>query len=132
MHKTEILVVDDEPTVRNICAAVIRRNGYNPVLATNGAEGLDLFLERRQQICLVLSDVSMPEMDGIAMVSKIFETHPHANVIIMSGHHLNVLIPDEFHKLCAVLEKPFTPVQLMAAIKKCLDYEREAHSLAVC
>jgi len=130
-QKTEILIVDDEPTVRNVCAMVIRRSGYEPVIATDGIEGLNLFQERSDRICLVLSDVSMPQMDGIAMVRSIFSTHPHANVIIMSGQHVDTQIPEEFHRLCSVLEKPFTPAQLMTAVKKCLDYDRRMHAAGV-
>ena len=93
----------------------------------NGIEGLQVYNEKHEEICLVLSDVSMPQMGGIEMVRLLFETHSHPNVIMMSGHNLSDLIPEEVKKLCSVIEKPFTADTLITAINKCLNYEAEDH-----
>jgi DNA-binding NtrC family response regulator len=123
-----ILIVDDEPIVQQICATVLRKQGFDPVIAVNGTEGLEAYRERYQEICLVLSDISMPLMDGIEMTRKMFEVYSHANVILMSGANLSDLIPDEVKKLCSVIEKPFSPARLMEAVEKCLKYDKERSS----
>ena len=123
-----ILIVDDEPIVQNVCATVLRKHGFDLVLAMNGTEGLETYPERYQEICLILSDISMPLMDGIEMTRKMFEVHSHANVILMSGANLCDLIPDEVKKLCSVLEKPFTPERLMEVVEKCLKYDEERYA----
>src|SRR5579872_5060925 len=70
MPKSKILIVDDEPTVRNMCAAVLRNRSFDPIVTANGLEGLAAFLEAQEDICLVISDVKMPFMDGIEMVKR--------------------------------------------------------------
>ena len=127
MPKTKILIVDDEAAVRKVCALMLRHFGFDAIVAADGVEGLKLYNERHEEICLVLSDVSMPNMGGMEMVRTLFETYPHPNVIMMSGRDLSDLIPEEVKKLCSVIEKPFSPRQLIAAVKKCLDYEAEHH-----
>jgi len=112
-HTKTILIVDD---------------GFDPVITVNGTEGLETYRERYQEICLVLSDISMPLMDGIEMTRKMFEVYSHANVILMSGANLSDLIPDEVKKLCSVIEKPFSPARLMEAVEKCLKYNKERSS----
>lgn len=124
---TGILVVDDDPLIRSICRKVVESHGFDPILAENGAEGLSIFRDRRVAIALVLSDISMPEMNGIEMVREMFTIQPHANIILMTGYSTHDL-PGELQKLCALIYKPFTPRQLGEAIKKCLDYE-EKHSI---
>jgi DNA-binding NtrC family response regulator len=127
MPKTKILIVEDEPTVRNICQAVLRNHGFQSIVTTNGMEGLKVYQERHEEICLVLSDVSMPLMGGIEMVRKLFEMHAHANVIMMSGYSLSDIVPDDIRRLCSVIAKPFTSKGLLESVKKCLKYEEEHH-----
>ena len=130
-HTKTILIVDDEPIVQQICATVLRKHGFDPVITVNGTEGLETYRERYQEICLVLSDISMPLMDGIEMTRKMFEVYSHANVILMSGANLSDLIPYEVKKLCSVIEKPFTPARLMEAVEKCLKYDEQRYAAAV-
>ena len=126
MRKTKVLVVEDEPTVRNVCDLILRRNGFDPILVMDGVQGLSTFEERHEEICLVLSDVAMPNMGGIEMVRTLFETFHHPNVIMMSGRNLSDLVPEDVKRLCSIIEKPFTPQGLIEAVRKCLKYE-EAH-----
>ena len=125
MRKKKVLVVEDEPTVRNVCDLILRRNGFDPILAMDGVQGLSTFEERHEEICLVLSDVAMPNMGGIEMVRTLFETYHHPNVIMMSGRNLSDLVPEDVKRLCSIIEKPFTPKGLIEAVRKCLKYEEE-------
>jgi len=130
MQKTKVLVVEDEPVIRNLCDLILRKHGFDPLLAIDGLEGLSTFEERHQEICLVLSDVAMPKMGGIEMVRTLFETYQHPNVIMMSGRNLGDLVPEDVKRLCSIVEKPFTPQGLIEAVRKCLKYE-EAHHPSV-
>src|SRR5882724_6475391 len=129
--KTKILVVDDEPVVRDVCKAILHAHGFDSILAGNGMEGFDAYREKHHEICLILSDVSMPVMDGVEMIGKIFEMHPDANVILMSGYNFSDVVPVEVEKLCSLLKKPFTPRELIEAVKKCLKYDDEHHPVVV-
>ena len=132
MPDKKILIVDDEPSIRDLCVAVLRTRGFDAILASNGREGLEAYAERHEQICLVLSDIAMPDMDGIEMTRQVFELHTHANVILMSGAHLCDLIPDELRRLCSVLEKPFTGGRLIECVEKCLQYDHNHHPSTSC
>ena len=119
----KILVVEDEEIVREVCAAVLHKHGFDSILAGNGAEGLAVYKQNHEGICLILSDISMPVKGGIDMFRDILSFHSHANVILMSGGSRAEIIPDELKKLCAVMKKPFTASALMQSVHKCLSYE---------
>ena len=127
MQKTKVLVVDDEPSIRNVCSVILRKNGFDPLLATDGLEGLSTFEERHEEICLVLSDIVMPRMDGIEMARMLFVRYDHPNIIMMSGHHMSKLLPEDLKRLCSIIQKPFTANGLVEAVRKCLHYQEEHH-----
>jgi two-component system cell cycle sensor histidine kinase/response regulator CckA len=118
MDKSRILLVEDEPSVRSYCGAVLRNAGFDPIFATDGLDGLRIYRERHEEIGLILSDVMMPNMSGIDMVQDVLSMHSDAKVVLMSGYGLPDKIPSQ---VCSVLSKPFVPRQLVAAVKKCLD-----------
>ena len=60
MPKNIVLCVDDEPIVLRLCSIAIAEAGFRPVVAENGAAGLEVFMQLKDEICLVLSDVIMP------------------------------------------------------------------------
>lgn len=114
-----ILLVEDDPSVREICQDLLQSHGFEAILATNGMEGLNTYHERAAEIDLILSDIAMPIMDGLQMVQHIFKT-AHPKVIIMSSHHPAVLPPADTLGLCTFLIKPFAPLTLLEAVEKCL------------
>ena len=128
MQKAKILIVDDEKLVQNVCVSVLQKHGFEPIVAVNGLDGLEAYRAQYDEIVLTLADVSMPVMGGIEMVRSFFKIHSHANVILMSGHVITEMIPDEVRRLCSVLQKPFTSKQLIQAVKKCLKYDDDHHS----
>jgi DNA-binding NtrC family response regulator len=123
----KILVVDDHPSIREVCAAILAQYGFTPVLAENGLEALELYREMRSEIALILSDITMPVMGGVELVRNIFEIDTKANVILMTGFSARPVVPEDLNKLCAILQKPFSPIQLIEAVKKCLEYQEQRH-----
>jgi DNA-binding NtrC family response regulator len=124
MPKTKVLVVDDEPIVRNLCAAVLRANGFDSIVAANGVEGLEIYRERHEEINLVITDAAMPQMNGFDMVLGILELDVRANVILMSGFNLRGVIPGELVGPCAWMAKPFTRARLIEEVKKYVGGDR--------
>jgi DNA-binding NtrC family response regulator len=119
--KTKILVVDDERVVRNLCAAVLRTNGFDSIVAANGMEGLEIYRERHEEICLIITDAAMPRMNGFEMVLGILKLDARANVILMSGFNLRGAIPGELAGPCAWMAKPFTRARLIEEVKKSVE-----------
>src|ERR1051325_506217 len=115
--KESILVVDDEAIVLSLVSNTLTKHGYTPILAVDGEHGLHCFTARRNEIDLVLTDMSMPKLSGPQMAGKIRQIDPAINLMFMTGYSLDSEIPAEFAS-CATLQKPFTCQRLIAAIRK--------------
>ena len=123
MSKGRILVIDDEDIVRTSCSRALAPEGYEVTLARNGIEGLKVIGEG--QCDVVLTDLKMPDMDGIEVLKKIKEGWPQIEVIIITGYQ-TVDTAVKSIKLGAFdyIEKPFTPDALLAAVAKAMDRKR--------
>ena len=80
---TKILVIDDEQGIRDLLDTLLRRKGYDVVLAESGRQGLDLF--RRERPDVIVLDLKMPEMDGLTVLRQIKNLDPGKPVIILTG-----------------------------------------------
>ncbi len=80
-----ILVVDDEDAVRKIVRATLERFGYRILEATNGAEAVALFVQNRNDVRVVLTDMAMPVMDGPATIVALKAVDPSVRIIASSG-----------------------------------------------
>lgn len=119
MSKGRILVVDDEDIVRTSCSRTLSPEGYEVRLAKNGVEGLKMASEERFD--LVLTDLKMPDMDGIEVLRIIKEKWPETAVIIVTGYQ-TVDTAVKAIKLGAYdyIEKPFTPDALISAVDEAM------------
>lgn len=81
-----ILLVEDEETVREAMRTMLQHLNYRVLTATNGREALEIHAARRADIALVLSDMVMPEMDGLALLAALKERNPTIKVVLMSGY----------------------------------------------
>ncbi len=123
MNKGKILVVDDEDIVRTSCNRALTPEGYEVKMARNGLDGLKMASE--EHFDLVLTDLKMPDMDGIEVLRKIKEQWPGVEVIIITGYQ-TVDTAVKAIKLGAFdyIEKPFTPDALVAAVTKALEQRK--------
>lgn len=80
-----ILLVDDEETIRFAVKAVLSKQGYRVLTATDGAEALKVFNAQADEITLVLTDLMMPVMGGLALVRAVWQVRPGLPVIMSSG-----------------------------------------------
>jgi CheY-like chemotaxis protein len=79
----KILVIDDEPSIRSLLDTLLRRKGYDVVLADSGRKGLELF--RREHPDVIVLDLKMAEMDGLTVLRQIHSLDPKKPVIILTG-----------------------------------------------
>ena len=117
-----ILLVEDEEPVRRMAREALQRRGYRVLEARDGAEGLAVARQHGEAIDLVLADVVMPRMGGVALVDQLREEHPGIRALFMSGYALRVgrraaaLLAE-----AALLEKPFGPRELSQRVRETLD-----------
>jgi two-component system, cell cycle sensor histidine kinase and response regulator CckA len=84
-HGQIILVVDDEPTILAATQMILEKNNYCVLVANDGQEALATLVEHGAGIDVVLTDLSMPRMDGIAMVREIRKINPDSSLIVTTG-----------------------------------------------
>lgn len=114
-----ILTVDDSKVIRDLVEAVLVENGHEVVTASDGVEGLDA--TRKQQFDMILSDINMPNMTGISMVSKVRRLPDYEYIpIIMLTTESSNFKKDKAKRMGATgwLQKPFDPDRLMKAVNK--------------
>jgi two-component system chemotaxis response regulator CheY len=113
-----VLLIDDEPMVRKIVRKMLERAGHAVVDVENGRTGLDQL--ERAAFDLIVTDIIMPDVEGIEVLMTVRERHPSIAVVAMSGGGRvgNVDFLDVARKLgaAATLEKPFAQDALLKAI----------------
>lgn len=115
----KILIVDDSVAIRQSLLMTLKSEGYDVIEAANGVEAIELM--KTNSIGLFISDVNMPEMDGITLLKKIREDqdHKHAPVIMLtteSGKDMINAGKDAGARAWVI--KPFQPNELLSAVKK--------------
>ncbi len=113
-----VLLVDDEEKIRSIAVNQLDLLGFKVIAAKNGFEGVNLFMDKRESIDLIITDVVMPEMDGREFVEKIRGVDGKISIIMMSGYaEENVMNRALKNNNCKFLQKPFTIGDLSDAIR---------------
>src|SRR5688572_28048639 len=79
----EVLLVEDDPALSRALEAVLRRDGYSVVLATNGRAAMDVIA--RHRVVLVISDIFIPEGDGLELLNFLRQLKPRPPIVAMSG-----------------------------------------------
>jgi two-component system cell cycle sensor histidine kinase/response regulator CckA len=117
-----ILIVDDEPTVVGVLETIANRQGYETRTAANGLEAIAKF--REQPTDLVITDIRMPGMDGLALTKEVKKIDPHTQVIILTGHATLDIAVTAFkdHEAFDFLTKPQNRDDLLKVISKALEY----------
>jgi signal transduction histidine kinase/ActR/RegA family two-component response regulator len=116
-----VLVAEDQPEVRDLAAAALRRAGYQVCEATDGDEAFARFSERAGAISLLLTDVVMPGMNGRELADRLRTVNPDLLVIFMSGYTHEIL---DWQELAgpdaAFVAKPFTPAEIVRHVDRLL------------
>ncbi|CAM5486190.1 DNA-binding NtrC family response regulator [Aquamicrobium terrae] len=118
---TKLLIVEDDESVRTLSARALERAGYSVELAADGAQGLDCIRAAQGGYDLVVSDIRMPEMDGIEMAQAAAAAFPSLKIMLMTGYadqreraeELNGIVLD-------VMQKPFTLAEIRDRVGRAL------------
>lgn len=87
MTQHSILIIDDDPDIRNALHLVLKRAGYHPLLADGGEAAIALMNQRDQAaaVATILCDLEMPKMDGATVIAHFHTHHPTIPIIVLSG-----------------------------------------------
>jgi CheY-like chemotaxis protein len=118
-----ILIIDDEPVTRAMLQEMLKQAGHETVSAVNGTEGVKQYLDKPAD--LVITDLFMPEKDGLEVIKELRMQFPAVAIIAMSGKAVGGKMLSVAHALGAVevLQKPFTSVELLSIVDKVLRHE---------
>jgi CheY-like chemotaxis protein len=120
-HET-ILLVEDEPALRELTREVLSQRGYEVIEALNPQDAERLAGNNGCEIHLLLTDVMMPGMSGRELAKRLTERYPHLRVLYMSGYTYNVIAEGgTLEEGIAFLQKPFTPQVLTQKVREALD-----------
>jgi CheY-like chemotaxis protein len=113
-----ILVVDDQPSIRNLARMILERAGLTVLTADDGQDAVAVFSKHAPQIHAVLLDLNMPGMDGVEVFRYMKERVPGVRVVLCSGYNeqdVTKRLPG--HKPAAFLRKPYHPSELVDRLR---------------
>jgi two-component system, cell cycle sensor histidine kinase and response regulator CckA len=122
-----ILVVDDEPNILGVTKMILEKHHYNVLSAGDGPEALAIFAQRMDSISLVLTDVSMPYMDGAALARALKKMKSDLPIIASTGQGEQAGVADcEALGVRNILAKPYNMQQLLATVHDTLQQKSES------
>ena len=123
-NKCRILIVDDEDNLRNLLVKLIRKEGFEPIEAKDGKRAIELFQITNPE--LVISDVIMPEIDGITLLDELKKIDPEAIIILMTGFGTeNILLKALRGGAANFFKKPFNFQEILEVIKNVVRHRSE-------
>jgi CheY-like chemotaxis protein len=114
------LIVDDEMYVREVAASTLEEIGFDPLLAGDGAAGVELFRRHRAAVRVAVVDVVLPGLGGEQVVAALREIEPALPVVLISGFTEARLTGPVAGPGVEFLRKPFHPEELIAAVERVL------------
>lgn len=123
MNKGRVLIIDDEEIVRISCQRILVPEGYEVEISGSAAEGLGILAE--EPVDVILTDLKMPNVDGIEVLRKIKQEWPDIEVIMITGYQ-TIETAVEAIKMGAFdyIEKPFIPSAIVESIEKAMAHKR--------
>lgn len=116
----KILVIDDERSIRNIIGELLEMEGHTVKSAENGVQGLEAVFA--EPFDLVISDIKMPEMDGIELLDRLTESFPDITVVMISGHgSIDTAVECIKKGAFDYIEKPIDMNRILVTVKNALE-----------
>lgn len=118
---SRILIAEDEEVLRAMCARALATDGHHIATASDGGEALEILIRERGRFDLLLSDVRMPIMDGIALALAAARDFPDLTILLMTGYADQRERASGLESLiCDVIAKPFSVAEIKFAVAAAL------------
>jgi CheY-like chemotaxis protein len=115
-----ILLVEDEPSVRELVRDILVPHGYRVLEAADGREALEMLERHGRDVLLVLTDLVMPAMNGPQLAAHVRERHPQIRILFTTGYFSGTPAP-VLENGDHLIKKPFTPRELLGKLRDVLD-----------
>lgn len=115
-----VLLVEDEPELRALVHEVLTDSGYQVLLTAGPVEALRLAQGTTEPIHLLLTDIVMPDMNGLALAERLLADRPEMKVLYMTGYSSDVVMAHGTPNEGAMIEKPFSPRVVVARVREVL------------
>ena len=120
----KLLIVEDDDSVRMFVSRALERAGHHIDVAADGAQGLEMIRAAKGGYDLVVSDIRMPEMDGIEMAKSAAGLHPGLRILLMTGYADQRERADELNGVIIdVVNKPFSLAEIRGRVDTALSVE---------
>jgi PAS domain S-box-containing protein len=116
-----VLLVEDEPEVRQVMSSLLEKNGYQVIIAIDGDHALDQYLEYEDSIELLILDVIMPKKNGKEVYDIISKTREEMKTIFISGYTAAIVEQKGIPETCHLVSKPFSPHEFLWKVRDVLD-----------
>lgn len=117
----KLLIVEDDESVRTLSARAFERAGHHVHVAEDGAQGLACIVEAQGGYDIVVSDIRMPEMDGIEMAKAAAARFPDLRIVLMTGYADQRERAEELDGIILdVVQKPFTLAEIRSRVEQAL------------
>jgi two-component system, cell cycle sensor histidine kinase and response regulator CckA len=120
-----VLIIDDDPLIIRTAQSILEGHGYTVLGAEGGEEGLALYDEKREQVDLIVLDMSMPRMSGGDVLGELLQQGSETRVIVVSGYAPRIA---ESMGVRGYLKKPFRARELLDTVRQVLDDEEVGQS----
>jgi nitrogen-specific signal transduction histidine kinase/CheY-like chemotaxis protein len=116
-----ILLVDDEHAILDACSSMLKRLGYDVIVARGGKEAVDMYRQHQAQIDLVILDIIMPDLSGGEVFDRLIDINPRVKVLLSSGYSIEDQAAEIMRRGCdGFIQKPFQMDQLHRSIREVL------------
>ena len=117
-----ILIIDDDPLIRDLGEQILTKFGYKVLTAINGESGINTYLDKKEIISLIILDLMMPGMGGKHCLEEILKLEPDTKVIVASGYsedgHIDATIKSGARSW---IKKPFDVKKMLSVVREVLD-----------
>ncbi len=125
-REMRVIVVDDENDLKEVVGLLLESQGYAVTLASSGREALSVWEEKQGRFALLITDLLMPDMDGLQLTAEVLDRHQGCKVIVMSAY-VRAVMEERLHQVglepqdVSFIQKPFPSHKLFALVQTCLD-----------
>ena len=114
-----LLLVDDEHAILDACSSMLKRLGYDVIVARGGKEAVDMYRQHQAQIDLVILDIIMPDLSGGEVFDRLLDINPRVKVLLSSGYSIEDQAAEIMRRGCdGFIQKPFQMEQLHRSIRE--------------